>query len=91
MCIVSVTVITIFKVTDMAESVIAFFWTLSIVCILIKLLRFGSLSSSVFRPRPGLRLADPGGPTARVSVIPPLSTLRRKKIQLPKSSNFIKI
>jgi hypothetical protein len=39
---------------------------------------------------PGLRLARPGGPTARVSVLP-FFTWRRKKIQLPKRSNFIKI
>jgi hypothetical protein len=39
---------------------------------------------------PGLRLAQPGGPTARISVLP-LFTWRRKKIQLPKRSNFIKI
>jgi hypothetical protein len=39
--------------------------------------------------RPGLRLAQPGGPTARVLSF--LFTWRRKKIQLPKRSNFIKI
>jgi hypothetical protein len=37
-----------------------------------------------------LRLAQPGGPTASVSILP-LFPLRRKKIQLPKFSNFIKI
>jgi hypothetical protein len=39
---------------------------------------------------PGLRIAQPGGPPAWVSV-PPLFTWRRKKSQLPKRSNFIKI
>jgi hypothetical protein len=42
-----------------------------------------------FQAQP-LRLAQPGGPTARVSVLP-LLTWRRKKIQLPKRRNVIKI
>jgi hypothetical protein len=42
------------------------------------------------RPRPYLRPAQPGGPTARVSLLP-LFTWRRKKIQLSKRSSFIKI
>jgi hypothetical protein len=61
-------------------SVIAIFCTLSIVHILIKLLHFGSwifFRLQVKRGRtetlvvgPGLRLAQPGGPTTRVSVLP---------------------
>jgi hypothetical protein len=57
-------------------SAIAFFWALSIVYILIKLLKFQKLdllpsSGKKREARPeDLRLAQPGGPTARVSVLP---------------------
>jgi hypothetical protein len=64
------------------KSVIVFFWTLSIVYILIKLLRFGSwiffrlevkkgrTETVAVGPGSGLRLAQPGGPAARVYVLP---------------------
>jgi hypothetical protein len=45
--------------------------------------------NSNFRPHPGLRLAQPGGPAARVC--PSFLPEDGKKIQLPKCSNFIKI
>jgi hypothetical protein len=51
------------------------FWTLFIVYILIKLLRFGGwiffrLQVKRKDRNPGLNLAQPGGPTARIPVLP---------------------
>jgi hypothetical protein len=57
------------------QSVKAVFWTVSIAYISIKILQ--SFGSWIFfrlkvkrKDRPGLRLAQSGGPTARVSVLP---------------------